>query len=281
MASVSVTTVGSDEDEGKKQSLKMQKKEYRHEKKRVAKELITALKDPTVVVMADWLKVRGTLRKWTRFYCVLKPGILLVYKSPKTHKHGYWVGTVLLNTCELIERPSKKDGFCFKLFHPLDQSIWATRGPRGESLGAVTFQPLPTTYLICRAASEEAGQCWMDALELSLRCSGLLMRTMHKDPSSLSPSGGMSPFGRSTDSKYDSFNEASMMAVKDNADASSADDIHVDLDVLRKLTSGAVIDAISKPTVARNDLTETEAEKHFDAVSGLDEEDCGTESDTA
>ena len=40
---------------------------------------------------------------------------------------SHWVGTVLLNTCELIERPSKKDGFCFKLFHPLDQSIWATK----------------------------------------------------------------------------------------------------------------------------------------------------------
>lgn len=42
-------------------------------------------------------------------------------------QHGYWVGTVLLSSCELIERPSKKDGFCFKLFHPLDQSIWAVR----------------------------------------------------------------------------------------------------------------------------------------------------------
>ena len=28
---------------------------------------------------------------------------------------AHWVGTVLLNTVELIERPSKKDGFCFKL----------------------------------------------------------------------------------------------------------------------------------------------------------------------
>lgn len=34
---------------------------------------------------------------------------------------------MLLNACELIERPSKKDGFCFKLFHPLEQSIWAVK----------------------------------------------------------------------------------------------------------------------------------------------------------
>ena len=44
-----------------------------------------------------------------------------------SRQSSHWVATVLLNTCELLERPSKKDGFCFKLFHPLDQSIWATK----------------------------------------------------------------------------------------------------------------------------------------------------------
>lgn len=70
------------------------------------------------------LQIRGTLKSWTKLWCVLKPGVLLIYK---THKNGQWVGTVLLNACELIERPSKKDGFCFKLFHPLEQSIWAVK----------------------------------------------------------------------------------------------------------------------------------------------------------
>jgi len=109
-----------------------------------------------------------------------------------------WVGTIILSTCELIERPSKKNGFCFKLFHPMDQSIWAAKGPEGETLGAVV-QPLPTSHLvdfilcwiwemnykvacfylqIFRAPNDSAGKCWMDALELSLRCSSLLLRTM-------------------------------------------------------------------------------------------------------
>lgn len=44
-------------------------------------------------------------------------------------------------------------------------------------LGAVV-QPLPTSYLIFRAPSQAAGKCWMDALELSLRCSSLLVRSM-------------------------------------------------------------------------------------------------------
>uniref|UniRef100_A0A8C1CZT1 Oxysterol-binding protein n=1 Tax=Cyprinus carpio carpio TaxID=630221 RepID=A0A8C1CZT1_CYPCA len=108
----------------KKESLKVQKKNYREEKKRATKELLSTITDPSVIVMADWLKIRGTLKSWTKLWCVLKPGVLLIYK---TNKNGQWVGTVLLNACELIERPSKKDGFCFKLFHPLEQSIWAVK----------------------------------------------------------------------------------------------------------------------------------------------------------
>ena len=59
----------------------------------------------------------------------------------------------------------------------MDQSIWAARGPDGESIGAVV-QPLPTSHCIFRAPNNAAGRCWMDALELALRCSSLLLRTM-------------------------------------------------------------------------------------------------------
>uniref|UniRef100_A0A3Q1H6J7 Oxysterol-binding protein n=1 Tax=Anabas testudineus TaxID=64144 RepID=A0A3Q1H6J7_ANATE len=160
-----------------KESMHVQKKNYREEKKRATKELLSTITDPSVIVMADWLKIRGTLKSWTKLWCVLKPGVLLIYK---THKNGQWVGTVLLNACELIERPSKKDGFCFKLFHPLEQSIWAVKGPKGEAVGSIT-QPLPSSHLIFRAASESDGRCWMDALELALKCSSLLKRTMIRE----------------------------------------------------------------------------------------------------
>ncbi|XP_076971511.1 oxysterol-binding protein-related protein 5 isoform X2 [Tamandua tetradactyla] len=154
----------------KKETLKAQKENYRQEKKRATRQLLSALMDPGVVIMADSLKIRGTLKSWTKLWCVLKPGALLIYKTPKV---GHWVGTVLLHCCELIERPSKKDGFCFKLFHPLDQSVWAVKGPKGETVGSIT-QPLPSSYLIFRTASESDGRCWLDALELALRCSSLL-----------------------------------------------------------------------------------------------------------
>ncbi|XP_019508745.1 PREDICTED: oxysterol-binding protein-related protein 8 [Hipposideros armiger] len=41
----------------KKESLKVQKKNYREEKKRATKELLSTITDPAVIVMADWLKV--------------------------------------------------------------------------------------------------------------------------------------------------------------------------------------------------------------------------------
>ncbi|KAA0724241.1 Oxysterol-binding protein-related protein 5 [Triplophysa tibetana] len=157
----------------RKESLKVQKMNYRQEKKRVAKDIFSALKDPSVVIMSNWLKIRGSLKSWTKLWCILKPGILFIYKSPGSE---HWVGTILLNACKLIERPSKKDGFCFKLYHPLEKSIWAMKGPKGETVGSIT-QPLPSSYLIFRAASESDGRCWMDALELALSCFSLSKMT--------------------------------------------------------------------------------------------------------
>ncbi|XP_037087750.1 oxysterol-binding protein-related protein 8-like [Pollicipes pollicipes] len=163
----------------RKESYKDQRRRYRHEKRRAADELLNTVRDPAVLVRADWLKVRGTLKSWTKLWCVLKPGLLVLYKSEKA-KNSHWVGTILLASCHLIERPSKKDGFCFKLYHPLEQSIWSTKGPDGESIGAVV-QPLPTAHLIFRAATQSSGKCWMDALELSMACSSLLKRSMNAD----------------------------------------------------------------------------------------------------
>lgn len=107
--------------------------------------------------------MRGTLKGWQKFWCVVKPGMLLIYKSAK---HGQWVGTVLLNGCEILQRPSKKEGFCFKIYHPLEHYMWATKGPKGELAGSIA-QPMPKDHLILRADSESDGKCWLDALEVA------------------------------------------------------------------------------------------------------------------
>uniref|UniRef100_A0A8C6FW29 Oxysterol-binding protein n=1 Tax=Moschus moschiferus TaxID=68415 RepID=A0A8C6FW29_MOSMO len=105
----------------KKEALKAQKETYRQEKKRATRQLLSALTDPSVVIMADSLK-----------------------------------------------------------------------GPKGESVGSIT-QPLPSSYLIFRAASESDGRCWLDALELALRCSSLLRLSACKQGRDGEP--GSSPDG--------------------------------------------------------------------------------------
>ncbi|CAF0825524.1 unnamed protein product [Adineta steineri] len=158
----------------KQESYKMKKQSYQSAKKRITSELANVLKDSSVVIVSDWLKVRGTLRDWTKLWAILKPGLMLLYRNPPS-KNGVWVGTVVLSSCEVIQRPSKKPGFCFKIWHPLEKSIWAQKGPNNEQFGAITF-PLPMNYLICRASDETAGRCWMDALELTMKCSKLLKK---------------------------------------------------------------------------------------------------------
>ena len=64
-------------------SFQEQKRNYRSQKKQAARELLSTLKDPAVIVLADCLKVRGTLKSWTKLWCVLKPGLLILYKSEK------------------------------------------------------------------------------------------------------------------------------------------------------------------------------------------------------
>lgn len=44
---------------------------------------------------------------------------------------------------------------------------------------------MPTSYLIFRAPSQAAGKCWLDALELSLRYSSLIVRSTSALPRTL------------------------------------------------------------------------------------------------
>ncbi|CAF0843371.1 unnamed protein product [Didymodactylos carnosus] len=154
-------------------SYKSQKQNYLIEKKRITNELAAVLRDPSVIVLADWLKVRGTLRDWTKLWVTLKPGLLLLYKRP-LEKVGS-SDDLLFSSCQVIQRPSKKPGFCFKIFHPLEKSIWSAKGPSGEAFGALTF-PLPMTYLIFRASDENTGTIWLDWLEMTIKCGSLLKK---------------------------------------------------------------------------------------------------------
>jgi hypothetical protein len=84
--------------------LQAQKRTYRSQKKEAAKELLSTITDPAVVLLGDWLKVRGTLKSWSKLWCVLKPGVLILYKSDK-HK----VNTNIREICIRIYLPLWSD----------------------------------------------------------------------------------------------------------------------------------------------------------------------------
>ncbi|RNA15501.1 oxysterol-binding -related 8 isoform X4 [Brachionus plicatilis] len=169
----------------KETNYKQQKENYLTEKKRITNDIITVMRDESIIILADWLKVRSSLKNWIKLYVILKPGIMLLFKSDKM-KSGHWVGTVILNSCQLLERPSKKHGFCFKLFHPLERSIWASKGPSGEININVPYILLPTFYLIFRTASEKIGNIWMESIELALKTSNLTKPTVLTNPGTIS-----------------------------------------------------------------------------------------------
>ena len=159
----------------KKESLRLQKQSYKLEKKKVENEFKMTAQDPGVVLLSDWLKVRNNLKKWSRMWCVINPGMLIFYKNSKQKS---WIATVLLASVEIIERPSKKRGMCFKIYHVLNQSIWASKGPKGENSGLIA-NSLPGNHVILRAQTDSDGQCWIDALELAKNCSNLLKKSLN------------------------------------------------------------------------------------------------------
>lgn len=67
----------------RKESYKEQRKSYRKEKKRVASELLNSLQDPAVIVLADWLKVRGTLKRYKLKKRSITNGIISIFLTLK------------------------------------------------------------------------------------------------------------------------------------------------------------------------------------------------------
>eukprot|EP00127_Corallochytrium_limacisporum_P006658 Clim_evm37s232 gene=Clim_evmTU37s232 len=120
------------------------KRKYKEEKE--ARERRTKLNLSTSL-MSGRLKMRRSMIKvWEVFHFELKPGIL--YWKTDANAQDY-KGSVLLAGTVTVERPSKKGGFCFKIYHPLKHGIY---GPEAF------FQ---TDNCILRAADKETGIRWM------------------------------------------------------------------------------------------------------------------------
>lgn len=135
-------------------SFKEQKKSYHQRKKYFTKNIQSAI-ESTQEIHSGWLKARTTFKRWTKVWCQIKPSYLILYTSQEAQKKHRF-GVVLLSVCQIIIRPTKKEGFCFKLLNPFDCSVWALSSTR-----AFVF---PQSSLTLRASDESVGKIWVDAL---------------------------------------------------------------------------------------------------------------------
>lgn len=135
-------------------SLKQQRKIYSMGKRNFTKFIQSAI-ESTQEVHSGWLKVRSAFKRWTKVWCQVKPGYLVMYTSQEAQKK-HRLGVVLLSVCQVLKRPTKKEGFCFKLINPFGCSVWAKSSTR-----ALAFSHASLTL---RASDPSIGKIWLDSL---------------------------------------------------------------------------------------------------------------------
>lgn len=135
-------------------SLKEQKKNYNLKKRCFTKNIQCAI-ESTHEVHSGWLKARTTFKGWTKVWCQVKPGYLIMYTSQEAQKK-HKLGVILLSVCQAIKRPTKKEGFCFKLINPFGCSVWAKSSTR-----ALAFS---NSSLTLRASDVTVGKLWLEVL---------------------------------------------------------------------------------------------------------------------
>eukprot|EP00911_Craspedida_sp_UC1_P002114 UC1_evm1s1626 len=59
-------------------------------------------------VLSNYVWFRSMFRNWHRFYCTVRPGMIVYYKERECI---HWAGTVLLLGGQVIERPTKMGGY--------------------------------------------------------------------------------------------------------------------------------------------------------------------------
>lgn len=135
-------------------SLKQQRKIYSMGKRNFTKYIQSAI-ESTQEVHSGWLKARSAFKRWTKVWCQVKPGYLVIYTSQEAQKK-HRLGVVLLSVCQVLKRPTKKEGFCFKLINPFGCSVWAKSSTR-----ALAFSHASLTL---RASDPSIGKIWLDSL---------------------------------------------------------------------------------------------------------------------
>ncbi|XP_075263218.1 oxysterol-binding protein-related protein 8-like isoform X3 [Convolutriloba macropyga] len=147
---------------------RQQRDHYTKEKKQYSQRVQEYIRNNDFDKLNGWLKFRCAVfhKMWIKFFCVLKPGFLVVYKNQNMQRRVGWVGTILLSSVYIIERPTQREGFCFKLIHCLNKSLWVNKGPKKlQPVGNLKGLNLPLTSVIIRADNENVGKQWLEAMK--------------------------------------------------------------------------------------------------------------------
>lgn len=138
-------------------SYKDEKKKYNEDKAKRKKKG----PEPTVavqVIKEGNLKVRSLMKSWHKVYCKIYPGQLRFYSDSTAKK---WMATISLFGGEVMERPTKKNGFGFKYINK--NFHYEPKGPKGEMFFNIHI--LPNDYCIMRTVKDEERKSWIGAIQ--------------------------------------------------------------------------------------------------------------------
>jgi len=149
-----------------------QKKQIKTEQKEIYKTIRVEAKKGKIkgsddVVLSGFMKMRNTLKKWSNRYFELKPGTLVYYKDEDNAAKADCMGMIILKGCLVQIRPSKKPGFCFKIFNVMKYSIYSKQGLKGETIKKA-FLPVSSDYVLLRVADENKRNEWIKLITATI-----------------------------------------------------------------------------------------------------------------
>eukprot|EP01125_Pyxidicula_operculata_P011878 TRINITY_DN3889_c0_g1_i2.p1 TRINITY_DN3889_c0_g1~~TRINITY_DN3889_c0_g1_i2.p1 ORF type:complete len:758 (-),score=234.54 TRINITY_DN3889_c0_g1_i2:2121-4394(-) len=158
----------SDDSDHDEPSLKSRKKEFREEQKLLlAKVKEQKKKNRTGVlekrIKSGTIKIRNSFKKWNDRWAVLVEGQLIYFKSRSDVAKEACTGIINLKGCYIKERPTKKAGFCIKIFNVSQYSIYSRSDLKGKPFLS-NLIPAKSDYCLIRLNDVEKGKAWLSAL---------------------------------------------------------------------------------------------------------------------
>jgi len=249
-----------------KENLKKEKERLKREKEEVLRKVKDAVKKETqrqrrlshdnfkeVQDINDgWMKMRGALKNWHLRWFVLRPGKLIYYDDELDKDCE---GIILLKGCQVVERPTKKEGFCFKIFHPRKKAIYSAKGLKGETLPAALI-PLTADHCILRVNTEEERNRWIRAIEESFRIAKEIRRNKRKQKDLLYNMYSVNANGNGSAAEDDSRDVSEQEDSDDDEDYMPGEGVAV----TRKGSSGSTSNLLSSsPINLRTSMTQMSA----------------------